>query len=98
MIDHAPACSLSTPDARSSAHVGPSFPFRNRLARFVWGVAYLIFFRFTPRSLHAWRALILRCFGAKIGRGCHIYPKAEIWAPWNLQCEDEVGVADRVIL
>jgi putative colanic acid biosynthesis acetyltransferase WcaF len=33
-----------------------------------------------------------------LGARCHIYPRVEIWAPWNLRCDDEVGVADRVIL
>ena len=44
--------------------------------------------------MHAWRALVLRCFGAKIGRGCHIYPGAKIWAPWNLTCDDYAAIAD----
>jgi putative colanic acid biosynthesis acetyltransferase WcaF len=64
----------------------------------LWAAACLLFFRFTPRPCFAWRALVLRCFGAKIGRGCRIYRKAEIWAPWNLECGDQVCVADRVIL
>lgn len=36
--------------------------------------------------------------GAEIGTGCHIYPGVVIWAPWNLICEDEVGVASGAIL
>jgi putative colanic acid biosynthesis acetyltransferase WcaF len=83
---------------RSSARTGPSFPFGNRLARVFWHCAYLALFRISPRPFHSWRAFLLRCFGARIGRNCHIYPKAEIWAPWNLQCGDETGVADRAIL
>jgi putative colanic acid biosynthesis acetyltransferase WcaF len=42
--------------------------------------------------------LLLKCFGAELGRGCHVYPKVEIWAPWNLQLGDEVGIADGCIL
>jgi putative colanic acid biosynthesis acetyltransferase WcaF len=80
------------------ARSGPSFSLRNRLARAAWNLARVLFFRFSPRPLHAWRAFLLRCFGARLGRGCHIYPGAEIWAPWNLVCGDEVGVADRAIL
>jgi putative colanic acid biosynthesis acetyltransferase WcaF len=74
------------------------FSLRNKAARAIWNLAYVLLFRFSPRPFHAWRALLLRCFGAKLGRNCHIYPKAEIWAPWALECGDEVGVADRVIL
>jgi putative colanic acid biosynthesis acetyltransferase WcaF len=76
----------------------PSFSLANRLARAAWGVAHWLLIRWTPRPCHAWRAFILRIFGAKLGRNCHIYPKAIIWAPWNLQAGDEVGVADGAIL
>lgn len=37
---------------------------------------------------------MLRCFGAKIGKGCHVYPRANIWAPWNLEMDDGAAVAD----
>jgi len=82
----------------NDAHTGPSFSWRNRLSRGAWGVFCLLFFRFSPRPLHGWRSFVLRCFGAKLGRHCHIYPRAIIWAPWNLECADEVGIADNVIV
>jgi putative colanic acid biosynthesis acetyltransferase WcaF len=37
-------------------------------------------------------------FGAKLGRNCHIYSGAVIWAPWNLEAGDEVGIADGAII
>jgi putative colanic acid biosynthesis acetyltransferase WcaF len=77
---------------------GPSFSFGNRVARAVWGIAHLLLIRWTPRPCHAWRALVLRIFGAKLGRNCHVYAKAVIWAPWNLEAGDECGVADGAIL
>jgi len=82
----------------TDAHSGPSFSFGNRLARLAWGVVYATLFRWSPRPLHAWRALLLRLFGAKLGEGCHVYPRAVIWAPWNLECADQVGVADGAII
>jgi putative colanic acid biosynthesis acetyltransferase WcaF len=48
--------------------------------------------------MHAYRSFLLRLFGAKVGRGVHVYPKVEIWAPWNLTLKDECGVANGVIL
>ncbi len=84
--------------ASSDAFIGPSFSWQNRLARGAWNVVYCVLFRPSPRPSHGWRRFLLRLFGARIGRGCHIYPKAVIWAPWNLECEDEVGVADQVNL
>jgi putative colanic acid biosynthesis acetyltransferase WcaF len=64
----------------------------------LWGLVYTLLFRPSPRPLHRWRAFLLRCFGARIGRNCHIYPKCEIWAPWNLECGDVVAIADGAIV
>lgn len=77
---------------------GPSFSLQNRLARVVWELIGGIFFRFSPRPLHSWRSFLLRCFGAKVGRGVHVYPGARIWAPWNLELSDECGIANGAIL
>jgi len=66
----------------------------NRVGRVFWGTVYAILFRFSPRPLHGWRSFLLRCFGARIGSGCHIYPRAKIWAPWNLVCDSTACVAD----
>lgn len=77
---------------------GPSFSLRNRLGRVVWGLAYTLLFRFSPRPFHGWRSFLLRCFGAKVGRGVHVYPGVRIWAPWTLELADEAGVANGAIL
>lgn len=76
----------------------PTFSLGNRLRRVLWGTAYCLLFRPSPRPFHSWRSFLLRFFGAKMGRGCHIYPKAVIWAPWNLIVEDEGSAADGVTL
>ncbi len=39
--------------------------------------------------MHAWRANLLRLFGAKVGKRVLIYPSARIWAPWNLSMAAE---------
>lgn len=28
---------------------------------------------------------MLRCFGARIAEGVHVYPSAKVWAPWLLE-------------
>jgi putative colanic acid biosynthesis acetyltransferase WcaF len=33
-----------------------------------------------------------------LGAGCHIYPSAKIWAPWNLICEDRVTIAPGAVV
>jgi putative colanic acid biosynthesis acetyltransferase WcaF len=78
----------------SDPYLRPQTSFGNRAARALWSVAYWLLFRPSPRPLHAWRAMLLRCFGARIGSNCHIYPGARIWAPWNLRCADAATIAD----
>lgn len=77
---------------------GPSFSLSNRLGRAVWTAVYFLLFRLSPRTFHVWRIFLLRMFGAKIGRGCRVYPSVKIWAPWNLRLGDFAGVADGVTL
>lgn len=76
----------------------PSFSLANRAGRALWGLVWALLFWPSPRPLHAWRRLLLRLFGARIGRGCRIYPGARIWAPWNLECGDLATVGDGVTL
>jgi putative colanic acid biosynthesis acetyltransferase WcaF len=76
----------------------PSFSLGNRMARGLWGVVWLLFFRPSPRPLHAWRRLLLCLFGAKLGKHVHVYPNVKIWAPWQLVIGDKVGIADGVTL
>ncbi|MBL0225851.1 MAG: putative colanic acid biosynthesis acetyltransferase [Geobacteraceae bacterium] len=84
--------------ANKDAYLIPAFSVSNRIARFVWGIVYAALFRPSPRPFHRWRVFLLRCFGARIGSGCAVYPKSEVWAPWNLVCEDVVAVADGAII
>jgi putative colanic acid biosynthesis acetyltransferase WcaF len=61
------------------------FSLRTKIYRVLWKVVWLFLFRPTPRSFHAWRCLLLRAFGAKLGKAVRPYPSARIWAPWNLE-------------
>jgi putative colanic acid biosynthesis acetyltransferase WcaF len=73
---------------------GPTFSLRNRIKRAVWGVVWSLFFQTSPRPAHAWRSWLLRLFGAKLGKGVHVYAKVVIWAPWNLEMEHMASIAD----
>jgi len=66
----------------------------NRLKRAAWNVCWLLLYRTSPRPLHAWRILLLRAFGAKMGPYCRFYPGSKVWAPWNLTCADRVAAGD----
>ncbi|MBO0357508.1 putative colanic acid biosynthesis acetyltransferase [Hymenobacter sp. BT186] len=82
----------------TNTHTGPSFSLSNRLGRVAWQLCSFLLFRYSPRPLHKWRAFLLQCFGAKVGRGVHVYPGVKIWAPWNLELADECGIASGAIL
>ncbi|QYJ08621.1 putative colanic acid biosynthesis acetyltransferase [Qipengyuania flava] len=69
---------------------GPSFSLGNRLARVVWAACWLLLARWTPPVFHPWRALILRAFGARLGRGCRVHASVHIWLPANLDLGDNV--------
>jgi putative colanic acid biosynthesis acetyltransferase WcaF len=81
-----------------NTHIGPSFSLSNRIARLLWNIVGGLFFRYSPRPLHRWRSFVLALFGAKVGKGVHVYPRVKVWAPWNLELGDECGIADDVIL
>jgi putative colanic acid biosynthesis acetyltransferase WcaF len=68
----------------------------NRALRVLWGIAWLILYRPSPRPLHAWRRMLLRLFGARVGRHAHPYPGAKIWAPWNLSMDVASCLSDHV--
>ncbi|MBC7507206.1 MAG: colanic acid biosynthesis acetyltransferase WcaF [Ferruginibacter sp.] len=82
----------------TNTHAGASFSLRNRFMRVVWGLVDATLFRYSPKPFHGWRAMLLRLFGAKVGRGVHVYPGVRVWAPWNLELKDECGIANGSIL
>jgi putative colanic acid biosynthesis acetyltransferase WcaF len=86
--EHIAAETAADPYAR------PAFSAGNRIRRAVWGLFWAIFYRLSPRPFFAWRALLLRMFGAKLGPTCKFYPSSRVWAPWNLTCADLVAVGD----
>lgn len=70
----------------------------SRICRMLWGIVYCLLFWPSPRCCHVWRILLLRLFGAKVHWSAHIYPKALIWAPWNLICEPHSCIGERSII
>ncbi|MEQ9411983.1 MAG: hypothetical protein RIK87_30005 [Fuerstiella sp.] len=67
--------------------------FGNKIARVVWAVVWATLFRWSPRICFGWRRMILRLFGAAVGRNARISPSVSIWGPWNLVVGEEAAVA-----
>lgn len=63
---------------------GPSFSLGNRAFRAVWGLVWLLLASWTPPPFHAWRAWLLRRFGADVHARARVYGSARIWYPPNL--------------
>lgn len=70
---------------------------REQMGRVLWGLAVPLF-RLSPRPLWGWRRVLLRIFGARVGRNVNIYPTVLITIPWNLDLGNGCAVGDRVIL
>lgn len=71
---------------------------RQQLAgRVLWAICHPLF-AWSPRPLWGWRRMLLRLFGARIGREVHVYPSVRIAIPWNLDIGDHSAVGDRAIL
>ena len=77
---------------------GASFSLGNRVFRVFWGLAWLLLARFTPPPLHAWRRLVLRVFGAEMGRGARVHASVRIWHPGNLSLGENTLIGPGAIL
>jgi putative colanic acid biosynthesis acetyltransferase WcaF len=91
---HYNAADHISPETAADPYLRPAFGAGDRARRLVWNICRAVLYRPSPRPMHAWRAFLLRCFGAKLGPGCHFYPGSKVWAPWNLICADQVTAAD----
>jgi putative colanic acid biosynthesis acetyltransferase WcaF len=72
------------------------YSFAHKCGRVLWGFVWIVLFRPSPRPCFGWRSILLRCFGARLGTAVHVYPRAKIWAPWNLEMGDHSCLADDV--
>lgn len=69
---------------------------QTQVGRVIWGLAWAILFRPSPRICFGWRRLLLRAFGAQMGARTNVYPSTWIWAPWNLTMHSGSCLAERV--
>jgi putative colanic acid biosynthesis acetyltransferase WcaF len=82
------------PEAAADPYQRPAFALQDRMKRMAWNLCHALLYRPSPRPFHAWRAFLLRLFGAKLGPNCYFYPGSKVYAPWHLFCADLVTAAD----
>jgi len=83
---------------RGVSRGGPSFPISDRIKRGIWRFFWILFGYYSPRPFHFWRRGILRAFGARIDGAARIYPRVDIWAPWNLHILGRCGIGEGVTI
>jgi putative colanic acid biosynthesis acetyltransferase WcaF len=64
----------------------------------IWWFVERIFFRLSFQKFKGWRNFLLKSFGAKIGNGVGVHPKARIWFPWNLEIGNNTGISFDVLI
>lgn len=52
----------------------------------------------SPQFMYGWRRWLLRCFGARIGKGVLLRPSARVTYPWKLTVGDHAWIGDDVVL
>jgi putative colanic acid biosynthesis acetyltransferase WcaF len=74
---------------------GASFTLGNRLLRVAFLICWALLASWTPPFLHGWRRMILRLFGATIGKGVFIYGSTRVWYPPFLVMGDYATLGPR---
>jgi len=82
--------------------LGSRTPMPNHLLclRVLWQLLQATVFRWSPRPLHFFRSLLLKCFGADIPepRKVVVFPTAKITYPWLLRLEPHSMIGSQVTL
>lgn len=70
----------------------------DKIKRMLWGLVQATLFRWSPHNAYGWRGLLLRRFGATIGKNVRLRPTVRVEIPWNLKIDDGSIVGDFAIL
>lgn len=70
--------------------------FANKVRRAIWNIFCVVFYRTVPTPMFFVRRVILRLFGASIAHNARPYPRAKIFAPWNLVMAENSCIANDV--
>lgn len=76
----------------------PNFRGRSGFTVQLWWLAQSTLFRGSPQILYGFRRLLLRLFGAQIGKGAIIRPSATLIYPWKIKIGDHSWIGDDVVL
>jgi putative colanic acid biosynthesis acetyltransferase WcaF len=86
-----------TPPTDADRHRSP-WSAKQKIGRLLWSVVQSTLFGLSPRNFFAWRAMLLRLFGAKLGKHVQIRASVKIIIPWHLEIGDHTAIGDQAIL
>lgn len=76
----------------------PGFRGRSAIVVQLWWIVQSVFFHASPQVAYGWRRMLLRLFGAQIGKGVILRPSVRITYPWKVRIGDHSQIGDRVEL
>ena len=68
----------------------------NPIKRFVWYYLNIVFFKNAWNPSSGLKVLLLRLFGARVGKGVRINPSVNIKYPWFLEIGDHTWIGENV--
>ncbi|MFW6059908.1 MAG: WcaF family extracellular polysaccharide biosynthesis acetyltransferase [Phycisphaeraceae bacterium] len=89
---------VDSPEPRFEQRHASTWSAGTQLRRLLWALVQATLFRWSFHTMNGWRALLLRRFGAKVGRACVIRRTVNIEMPWHLDMADHVCLGDHCIL
>ena len=82
----------------SNFKLPPNFRGKNFIYVQIWWAVQKIIFNNTPQFMYGLRTLLLRFFGAKIGKNVLIRPSVKITYPWKVSIGNNSWIGDDVVL
>jgi len=79
---------------RLGLYRSPKYSLAHKIAWLFWGILSFPFESNLPGS--RWRVLLLKVFGAKIGKRVVVKPGVKIKYPWRLSVGNDVWIGERV--
>lgn len=70
---------------------------KHQVIRLVWGIVWGVFASWLPRNMGSgWKRVLLRMFGAKMGKNSNVYSSAKVYYPANLVMGNNTCLASEV--
>lgn len=87
------------PNRTDLAAVNPwPYPVREYVLRCLWNLAWLTLWQISPKRLWPLRWILMRCFGARIGRPAIFHRSTWIERPWDMVAGDYCAFGPRTTI